>query len=213
MTSAERYKHLKESGCCIQCGKPKKTEGVRCEACRQKKNAYEKEYRRLMKEIGICVACKTNPVLGEEITCTECKNKDIQRHVKYNMLHHDEIRSRERKRRNQAREKLRDEGVCIRCGKRSATDGYKTCAICRVKINKYRKNRYTKRHPIERNEWVDNGWCYRCGQPVASGKRLCERCYDQNIENSRASASYENHWWRNANKDIFRKGDTDFKEN
>lgn len=96
---------------------------------------------------------------------------------------------------------------CPECGKRAVTIGYKSCSICRKKRNDHYRNKYEKIHPVNRDEWSEHGWCYRCGDPVMKGKQLCEKCYEQNVENSRLSASYQTHWWRNANKDIFKKGD------
>lgn len=207
MTDMKRYYRLKEQGLCIQCGKPTDTEGIRCEACRKKKAEYDKGYRQMMKKLKICTVCKRVRVYGDETRCPECRNKDSMRHAEYDKRHREKIRIRDRETKRKLKAERVAKGLCIWCGKRAVTIGYKSCSICRKKRNDHYRNKYEKIHPVNRDEWSEHGWCYRCGDPVMKGKQLCEKCYEQNVVNSRLSASYQTHWWRNANKDIFRKGD------
>ena len=211
MTSSERYRYLKEHGLCVQCGKSKDNGGVLCKACRRKKSEYEKSYRKMMKELSICTSCKKVKVPGDETICPECRAKDSNNHARYREKHREKIRKRNNYLRNKQKDEFRENGVCVWCGKRNATPGYKSCSICRAKRRDAQRNKYVKIHPINREEWPRYGWCYRCGDPVMEGMQLCEKCYEQNVENSRlAATSREKHWWRNANKELFRKKENNY---
>lgn len=77
------------------------------------------------------------------------------------------------------KERLRS-GICTRCGKRKATNGYVTCAICRNKNADLKRVR-SKTSP--RSERVQNGLCYFCDNPVKTGYKVCEKHYQMSVEN------------------------------
>src|SRR5699024_12845118 len=65
-------------------------------------------------------------------------------------------------------------------GKRKATEGYTTCAMCREKDNASRRAR---NGVSDRSERIDKGICYFCNNPVKTGYKVCEKHYQMNIEN------------------------------
>lgn len=172
----------KSQGLCIDCGGPLDRDGVRCVKCRKIKSQKEKERRDWYSSHGICPRCCKNDIMGDETICPECtasesnntlKNRNRE---KYNLY---------QKKWQKANYQLRKEkGICTRCGKRKAMDGYFTCRICRAKGREDKKIRYGK---PDRSERYKNGLCYFCDNPVKPGYKVCEKHYQMNVEKSRSS--------------------------
>jgi hypothetical protein len=81
--------------------------------------------------------------------------------------------------------RLKEQGLCVICGKRPAVEGKCRCKMC---LEKKRKAYYLQSDLIPRCERVANGLCYTCGEPVEEyGKKLCEKCSEimtRNISNA-----------------------------
>lgn len=76
---------------------------------------------------------------------------------------------------------------CVKCGKVEADAGYKTCTKCRIKARNAKRNK-RRNHKIEqKREWVANGRCWLCGEPVFNHTKLCEIHYNKSLEYVRKS--------------------------
>lgn len=128
------------------------------------------------KKAHICVSCKKQDAytLAGRAYCFECN---------------EEKNAKARKRRAENREKyiqkdreryrsLKEQGVCMQCGKPLDRDGV-FCKRCNMRRNR----RYAKASREEKKiNWPrgSNGICWQCNkEPVLNGKRLCKACYDK----------------------------------
>lgn len=176
------YQELRENGICVRCKKRKAVEGkCRCNSCREKQRIYVNETRKFLQEnVRICPRCKKNRLYGEEKVCLECgayeykvtmESRKRKGREHYNKLHADWERREHKKR--------IENGICTRCGKRKADNGFKTCGICRAKNREQkRKNRTTE----NRNERYERGVCYFCENPIKEGYKVCEKHYEMNLK-------------------------------
>lgn len=171
----------KENNECVDCGNPLDTSGVRCEKCREKRNAIIKELRGWYQSNGICPRCGKNKLYGSEKNCIECRAYSYESSMKsrenlgkdhYNKLHAEWSKNRYHKRIN--------EGICPRCGKRKPDGGFKTCGICRAKDRNKKRERSVAEDRGERHK---RGLCFFCDNPVLENYKVCKEHYDKAIKN------------------------------
>lgn len=68
----------------------------------------------------------------------------------------------------------KQKGLCIQCGKHPHTDGVLSCEECRIKRQKFDRNKTIKRRKA--------GMCIRCGKhPVIPGYASCSRCHHKDL--------------------------------
>lgn len=190
MTKSEYVKQWKENrksnGLCVGCGKPIDRNGVYCTKCREKINKTIRERRQWYLSHKICPRCGKNDLMGNETRCLECRAKEVNNALKnrnkstYNSYHNEWAKSTYQKR--------KEAGVCTRCGKRKATEGYTTCAMCRERGNASRRAR---NGVSDRSERIEKGICYFCDNPVKTGYKVCEKHYQMNVE--KAARGRETH--------------------
>lgn len=139
----KRADRLREAGLCVICGKARTDAGRRtCAACiaRQKARSEEngraehmdkraeqlKKYRQRRKERllaqGLCTSCGKKPLIDGLMYCTDCQERN---------------RAKKRNRVQNAK-KL---GMCSRCMKVKAREGYRMCFKCAC-IESERRGRY-----------------------------------------------------------------------
>ena len=181
MTKKEYKKQWRESwksaGLCVGCGKPLDRDGAYCTKCRERINTVTRERRQWYLSHKICPRCGKNDLMGDETICPECRAKGTNNTLKkrnrdtYNSYHSEWAKSTYKKR--------KEAGVCTRCGKRKATEGYTTCAMCREKDNTTRRIR---KGTSDRSNHLSLGLCYFCDNPVKEGYKVCERHYQMNVE-------------------------------
>lgn len=183
LTSREKtanfVKRRKEKELCIRCGEPLDRNGVCCIACNNKINAEAREAYRWYQSKGVCPTCRKNKLYGNEKKCLECNIKNLEAVKKANKKRSKEKIAEYNKKKYQERVEA---GICVKCGKRKADYGHRTCGICREKgRNRYRiKNGYKEEL---RKERVENKECYICGKPVKTGYKVCEECYNMCVGN------------------------------
>lgn len=180
----------KENGLCVNCGKPLDRAGSRCISCREKINAADRKQYQESKSRGMCPVCGKRKLWGDENACLECKTKRSENAMKnrekngtehYNKTHREWSRK--------TYEIRKQHGICTRCGKRPAQEGYSTCQSCRYKEKvKQRERRningYMTRE--ERQEYrTEVGLCFFCDNPVKPGYKVCERHYNMNVESQK----------------------------
>lgn len=183
MERSEYVKQWKErrksKGLCVACGKPIDRDGVCCTKCREKINKVTRERRNWYLEHKICPRCGKNDLMGDETICPECRAKGTnvtlrnRKKDKYNEYHREWSKS--------AYQKRKEAGICTRCGKRKATDGYTTCAMCRERDNSSRR---VRNGISDHSKRIDKGFCFFCDNPVKKGYKVCEKHYQMNIENA-----------------------------
>ena len=182
MTTSEYQKQWKESrklrGLCVNCGKPLDRDGIRCKQCREKLNKYERENRQWYLSHKICPRCKKNDLMGNETICPECRAKETNTTLKNRKK--DEYNAYQRKLSKSIYQKRKESGICTRCGKRKATQGFTTCAMCRERDNETRRIR---KGTSERSDRESRGLCFFCNNPVKKGYKVCEYHYQINLNN------------------------------
>lgn len=187
----ERYRILKKNKICVRCEKKQaESERVMCSQCLEKERNRVSENRRALVNLGFCPRCGKNRLFGEEKMCIECREKMY----KYNKQH----RSTKTYNYTQIR---KQNGLCIKCGKREPVSGKTKCMTCAYK-ERMRARDYRIRKGIDagRSERPYYGKCYFCGEKINSGK-ICEKCKEKAIKNLPESKG--NEYWKNENKLIF----------
>lgn len=171
----------KAAGLCILCGKPLDRKGVHCRACREKINQQEYLDRRFYQNHGICPECRKNPIFGDEKQCPECNIKiyysqTVPWREKNREQYYDNYRMWAKKKYDERKKA----GICTRCGKRKAEEGFSTCRLCREKDKATRHAREGLKP--DRKERYKQGLCYWCDNPVKEGYKVCEKHYQMNVE-------------------------------
>lgn len=73
------YYTRKAAGVCVRCGSPDTDGKTRCNVCRQKASAYEKEKYKTLWMQGKCVRCKQPIDSSSYILCSKCIEHERQR--------------------------------------------------------------------------------------------------------------------------------------
>ena len=187
MTDKERYQDLKERGICVYCKTAPAEDGkTTCRICREKQRKQTAEKRAALRELGICTECGSVKVYGDEKICPECaaRKYTLNRRQKRNP----EKESQYHKNR---RQKLKESGICVKCGKRKAENGKTRCGICNA-IERKRAKEYRGRD-IDRSERPAYGMCYFCGKSISKGK-ICKECSERVTKNLPEES--DNKLWR-----------------
>ena len=167
----------KSNGLCIDCGNPLDREGLRCKKCCEKRSKWEREHRQWYLSHKICPRCGKNDLMGDETICPECRAKEVNNTLKNRKT--DEYNVYQRNWSKSTYQKRKESGICTRCGKRKATQGLTTCAMCRARDNETRRIR---KGFSDRSDRSKIGLCYFCDNPVKKGYKVCEKHYQMNIE-------------------------------
>lgn len=176
MTDKERYQDLKDRGICVYCRTALAEDGkTTCRICREKQRKQTSEKRAALRKLRICTECGSRRVYGDEKICPECAAR------KY-ALNRKQKRDSEKERQyhKNRRQKLKETGICVKCGKRKAENGKTRCGICnameRQRVKEYRGQ------GIDRSERPAYGMCYFCGDHISSGK-ICLKCAERVSKN------------------------------
>lgn len=201
------YRKRKALGICTHCGRNDAEPGhVECKKCRVKHNlreqkrrdsdreAFREHARERMRqrkaearENGLCSRCCNAPADKGHKTCWRCRMNS--RRVKTYAMS-DEQKRRKAELKKARRQKLVEEHICVRCGKRPARDGYTECALCADKCNRRRREKAHERGVIPREMGGNGLYCRRCFKPKCRGERICPDCLDKLREQGRALNSF-----------------------
>lgn len=169
----ERYQWLKEHHICTKCGKADAEPGkVKCVACaeatnRNRRTAYaarnrDSEINRAMvkynerKEQGICVVCGIRYSEIGRVRCKICRDRiNARRHER------DPDGSIRAQKKAEYKQRLKEQGLCLLCGKRKPMEGKKRCQKCSDRDRDYRiRDRY-------RRQWAhEKGHEYKAVTPT-----------------------------------------------
>lgn len=175
----QNYTFYKSAGICVRCHQnPAEPNRVMCAACAEKERQSAADNRKALKEMGICPYCGQNKIFSGESCCPECAAKKyISNRVRRNPAYDSQYQ-------HDRKERLKSAGICIKCGKRRAVAGKTKCGVCaaseRIRAREYRQR---KGIAVDRSERSSYGKCYFCGEPVMSGKRVCEKCREKCVAN------------------------------
>lgn len=173
-----KYNWRKEHHICVQCGKNQTIENrAYCFECAKKYKKYFKEEYEWLKQHHICVYCKQNIAEINHVYCYECSLKkselNRERWKKQTEEQKDAIREYRRKRYN----KIKEKGLCTRCGRSTNNNGKTLCNECLIKRRRYDKERNRRKGIVSQEERGNGTYCYRCCKPVETkGEKLCESC-------------------------------------
>lgn len=187
MTDKERYRDLKDRGICVYCKTAPAEDGkTTCRICREKQRKQTAEKRAALRELGFCTDCGSRRVYGNEKICPECAARKYASNLRQKK--NPEKISQYHKDRKQ---KLKEMGICVKCGKRKAESGKTRCGICNA-LERKRAKEY-RGHGIDRSERPAYGMCYFCGSPISSGK-ICAECSERVTKNLPEES--DNKLWR-----------------
>lgn len=175
------YYKRKEAGLCVECGKPLNGEKLKCRDCQERINANRKELAHWYQDNGICPECRHNNLMGDERVCPECSAKRYsQRIARYN-ANPEKFKARDRLEQKKIRTRRAEKGLCVKCGKVKADSKYKTCTKCRIKARNAKRNKQKDCKVELKREWVANGRCWFCGEPVYNHSKLCKEHYIKSL--------------------------------
>jgi len=175
----ELYRERKENGLCVKCGEKKDTDGVFCSVCKDKDNQNKRANYEFYIKMGVCPRCHKEKLYGDERACLQCNAERYRRQQNRDREHYNEIH---RKSSKKIYAESSANGICIRCNKRKAIEGQKSCKMCREKRNEYRRLR---RGTIPRRLRPEFGMCYFCGDKLKEGQRVCAACHEKITEANR----------------------------
>lgn len=144
-------------------------------AVSDKTKQYLKERREWLHAHHLCVDCKqmdARTMMGR-FRCFECSEKARIRET--GQLHTREIRV--------------ELGLCSNCGA-PVKDGFKVCESCHAHMVEMsrksheghgpaRKTDHAANPQAPRSQWIENGYCYLCGEKQAAGLKVCGACRDR----------------------------------
>lgn len=185
---------------CTQCGGVLDTDGKTCTKCRELSNRKGKERREYYLSNGICPYCGSEKLFGTERSCPECRAKRANTIEKSRSRRWDVVLVQSASSHRKMYHERKEQGLCVRCGKREPIDGRTKCTICTAQKRKYeQEERQRKGIVIPRNERVAYGLCYTCGNPLDRDGRICISCTDKRVQNLPENRG-GNAYWRQQNK-------------
>ncbi len=187
--SKECYLLRKEQGLCVQCGKEKTVNTVYCNDCKEVQRRSSKKRYLLLKEQELCVVCGKKEALDSLVRCKKCK----QFEKRYSQ-------SEERKRTNKDNSKkryslLKEQGLCIDCGKKKATDSVycNDCGKSRKSYSQSEKGKRISRSGSKRFylSLKQQGLCVICRKKTVDSVR-CDECNKQYYQSDKRRAVSKN---------------------
>lgn len=131
------------------------------------------------KSIGICVQCKKETAAPNRVRCEVCLEQNLATQEKRRRLGTYKVTDR-REYSKLIREKRREAGLCIYCGKPVCSQSKAFCINCRIKNQERNEKR---KSGIDRSERKQYGLCYICGKAAMPDKAVCEDHYITSMKN------------------------------
>ena len=140
-----------------------------------KEKARKKRDYEWYKSLGLCVTCHKQKAESGHTQCLICM---MDRRA--NPLHHSsEVLAKHKQYLKDLRERNRENGVCIVCGKRSAMQGKTYCDQCREKSKRCAEKKRRKIGILPRFMMGNGKLCYICGDPTINESKLCAQCLER----------------------------------
>lgn len=93
--------------------------------------------REFYKSIGICPNCRKRPITGKENSCSECRKIRADNARKRREENRELVNRIQREQTRLRKSKRRENGECLRCGRKLTDTNYSRCEVCRKKIRDY----------------------------------------------------------------------------
>lgn len=139
------YTEMRKKGMCVRCKDSSEGKAL-CPKCAEAESKYAKTVRLMYLELGICPVCKRNPLTEDGKSCLPCKEKHREAMKRMRGEEKEAYQAKMRVYLKQRRERLKEKGLCVVCGKAEASERYYTCDACRLKryeeCKKYWKKEY-----------------------------------------------------------------------
>lgn len=119
------YKQKRAAGRCAQCSQP--SEARLCAGCRVEKRKSDAKRRDRLRDQGLCVACGERATYLTFVVCESCH---IKKRTSFLANNADVDRIQSRARAKRRKQRLLDQGLCIRCGKCAHRKTAQTCSGC-----------------------------------------------------------------------------------
>lgn len=153
-----------------------------------KESDYYKEYNRetysFYKARHICTRCKKNRAAPGHVACDECREAQQRRYAeRCNGRTADEQAAYKALVKQQHADwykRLREQGICVGCGKRQAASGRSRCVWCLAKDKRRAEEKRRQQGRTPASERGMYGECAIClKKPAKKGYKLCESCYNK----------------------------------
>lgn len=130
-----------------------------------------------LNEHGICRDCGQRDVEPNTQLCFECAQRKYKKANEYYQKHKEKIKEQAKERSKKIYEERKENGICVKCGKRKAIKGLTFCIECRAKSKRVKDKRWN--NDINRSERPSYGMCYVCGKKITSNEKLCDICLER----------------------------------
>lgn len=158
------------------------------------------------KSHGICVTCGQEDAKPGHVRCWRCmaNMKDLS-----NKYYHERpadvkaaLLAKRREKAAVQRAERKANGQCVNCGRQLTDKLFTHCEKCRASAKRSMDKKRRNDGAMSTGLRGDGLWCAICLKQVETpGNKLCDRCYQNNLENIRkaqAANSTANHPWRKA---------------
>lgn len=178
MASTKLYYYRKENGLCIQCGNLIDREGARCTKCNNIQNEDARLIRQYRVKYNICTVCGKESTISKMHICPECLAMKANQKDRWKANNRQQYLKTQKKSNDRRYSSLKEQGICVKCGKRKAKEGNVSCGWCLIKERDYDNRRnLDKTHKPYKCEWLSLNLCAICGNPSRDGMRVCDSCY------------------------------------
>ena len=158
------------------------------------------------KSHGICVTCGQEDAKPGHARCWRClANLNENSNRLYHEMPDDKKAALLAERRRKAaiqRAERKANGQCTNCGRKLEDTRYTHCPKCRASAKRSAEKKRRKDGAMSTGLRGDGLWCAICLKQVETpGNKLCNRCYQNNLENiqkAHEANSTANHPWRKA---------------
>lgn len=209
-TSHEKYlkekNKLEQEHLCTRC-KQKMPEDYKfkmCKKCSDEVNASKRRVNKWLRDSHICVYCGRVKTYNDEVYCPECREKNLAKKERELQNETEDQKKVRLKRYNDRYQRLKEQGLCVTCGKPNDTNGIR-CSKCK---SKQAYNKKINKKPSNREMWPSWGLCYNCGkEPIVKGKKLCAKCLQNALDNLEKAHEHrvDNKYWRQQDRLIYMK--------
>lgn len=181
------------------------------EEAKEKHNRDMVEKYYFYKSKGICTLCGQEQAAKGRVYCLNCLDAHSLREMIRRAKETPEQREKRLKKMaensKKRRQKFKQSGLCICCGKRKPDNGYVTCKMCLYHRRKL-SEKYRREQGVLPMDMIGDGYhCEVCGREVNKTK-LCESCKQKllkNLENATKASQNSTHpeHWRITNRKFF----------
>lgn len=150
------------------------------------------------KRMGFCVQCGKVKAFPGYVRCPECieKAEEASRRCWANEENKIKYNRRGAERRRELILERKEKGLCPRCGKPMENETHIYCARCREKHNAARRAKNNRRPGEHFRERIERGVCMYCGDNLAPGAKLCERCLEKRRDIIKKAMPKASERWR-----------------